>query len=181
MKPTVFAVSCLLVLGCSLTSEAAIVTFQGSLTSGNGSLLGAVPPTRDFSVTLDFTETSPGFATINGGSFNVNPTVLTIDGGDIILVDNNSNDQALFSFQSSGPAGSFSVSFIGDAILNNRVTAENLRELIEQSSPSTLSADFGGSGSYTGSVISAVPEPGFFPAALGLAWLASRRRRRIAV
>lgn len=159
-------------------AEAAIVSFMGELSSGSG-VLGPAPPSTSFLLSLDFTAKSPGFGTINSGTFSSGPDSLQVSGGDILLIDNGANDQALFSINTSGPAGSLAVTFQGNAISNNFVTTENLVTFINAAGPSTISADFGASGNYTGRVTSAVPEPGsaMLLSAAGV-YLAFRRRRR---
>lgn len=158
-------------------SHAAIVTFSGVLTSGSG-VLGDVPPPSPFSIMLDFTENSPGFATINSGLFSSPPGSINISGGDILLIENGTNDQGLFAINTSGPTGSLSVTFLADAITDNQVTTQNLVDLVNAAAPSTISANFGASGNYTGSVTSAVPEPSSLLLLGGCTGLAIFRRRR---
>lgn len=157
--------------------NAAIVTFSGQLTSGSG-VLGDVPPATPFSILIDFTPTAPGFGMISSGLFSSSPGNIAISGGDIVLIEGGSNDQALFAINTTGPTGSLAVTFVGDAIMNNQVTTQNLVDLINASAPTTISANFGASGNYTGSVTSAVPEPGSLLAlgSLGLSSLFRRRR-----
>lgn len=161
-----------------VNSQAALVIFRGVLTSGSG-ILGDVPPTSPFSVLLDFTESSPGFATINSGLFSSSPGTIDISGGDILLIENGANDQGLFAISTTGPTGSLSVTFLGDGITNNQVTAQNLIDLVSAAAPSTISANFGTSGNYTGFVTSAVPEPSSLLLLGVCTGLAIFRRRRL--
>jgi hypothetical protein len=176
---------CLLILPLALfspvTANAASVSFMGQLNSGSGigGILGPVPPALPFSVSLDFDAIVPGIATINSGLFTSSAGNISVSGGDILLVNNGANDQALFVIDTSGPTGSLSVTFNGNAVTDNQVTSANLIALINASAPSTLSASFPGNGNYTGSVTSAVPEPSaFLILSCGLTGLAFRRRTR---
>ena len=169
-----------LTLCLSTNISAAIVIFTGQLTSGNG-VLGAVPPSTQFSLFLDFSATSPGFGTINSGMFNSSPGNIPVVSGDILLIENGANDQALFSINTTAPTGSISITATGNGFTNNQVTTQNLVSLINASAFTSVSANFGANGNYTGSISSAVPEPGsallLSAAGLGLS-LARRRRRR---
>ncbi len=159
------------------SGQAAIVSFSGLLTSGNG-VLGLVPPTTPYSITLDFTQSTPGFATINSGLFDSSRGSINISGGDILLIDNGANDQALLSINTTGPIGSLAVTFRGSAISSNQVTTQNLVDLIN-AAPSTLSANFGTGGNYTASVVSAVPEPSSIMLLSGsIACMVFRRKRQ---
>ncbi len=179
IRLSLLALSVILVLAVSPSrGQAAIVTFSGSLNSGNGPTLGAIPPSRDFSITLDFSQTIPGFGRINSGLFNSSTAMISVTGGDIIVTEGGANDQALFAIDTNSPTGSFSVTFTGNAITNNLVTTENLTRLITASAPSTISANFGAADSYTGTVTSAVPEPNSAMLLLGLAGFGSLHRRR---
>lgn len=160
------------------TGHAAIVTMMGNMTSGSG-VLGTLPPSQEFSLTIDFTESSSGFATINGGTFWSSPGNISVNGGDILVIEDGAFDRALLSITTSGPTGSLAVTFTGDALVSHDVTTANLVSLINAAGPTTLSANFGSSGNYTGSITSAVPEP----ASLAVLLVASssvvfRRRRR---
>ncbi|MEM8735764.1 MAG: PEP-CTERM sorting domain-containing protein [Planctomycetota bacterium] len=179
MVRMVLLLSMALVSASANHASGAIVLFSGSLFSGSGSALGDVPPELDFTFSLDFTETSPGFASIDSGIFSTALGDIPVVGGDILLLDNGSNDQAIFAIDTSSPAGAFSANFAGDAIFDNLVTSANLASIINAAAPTTISADFGAAGNYTGRVTSAsVPEPsgliGLTVGALATIW---RRRR----
>lgn len=157
--------------------NAAIVTFSGQLTSGSG-VLGDAPPATPFSILLDFNQNAPGFGTISGGLFSSASRSISVSGGDIVLIESGVSDQALFAINTSGPTGSLAVTFVGDAILDNQVTTQNLVDLINASAPTTISLNFGASGNYTGAVTSAVPEPSSTIALGGLGLTCLFRRRR---
>lgn len=171
-----------LTLYASTNTSAAIVTFTGQLTSGNG-VLGPVPPSTLFTLSLDFTSASPGIGTITGGLFSSVPGNISVTGGDILLIENGANDQALFSMNTSSPAGAISITATGNGFINNQVTAQNLVSLINTSAFTSVSANFGANGNYTGSISSAVPEPGsaLLLSAAGLGLCLARRRRKSSI
>ena len=150
------AVLCIHICVCA-TSHAAI-ELVGTLNSGTGSALGNVPPALDFSLSLDFDESNTPFAIVTGGTFSSTMGMIQIPGGDLIVVENGPNDQALFAVDTTGPTGSISFNFIGDGITNNAATISNLSSLIAAAGTATVSANFGAAGNYTGS-IAIVPEP----------------------
>lgn len=175
--------SCLLLCLCtSRSASAAIVIFTGAMESGDGMTLGSVPPAIDFEISLDFAESSNGFASINGGMFLSSVADIPIVGGEIVLIEGGSNDQGIFSIDTASPTGTFSANFLGDAFFDNEVTQANLISLINSASPTTISANFGSGGNYTGRVNSAaVPEPSAVGAIAVASLLAVRRRRRVAL
>lgn len=157
--------------------HAALVMISGTLTTGTGTF-GAISPGDDFSLGFDFSEISPGVGSIDSGFFSSVPANLTITGGDITLIDNGANDIASFQFQTAGPSGTLSVAFLGDGLANNRVTSDNLIALINAASPAPISGNFAANGNFTGSAISAVPEPCSATLLSALATLAVGIRRR---
>lgn len=162
------------------TGQAAL-TLNGTLTSGNGSALGTLPPSLDFSLSLDFDESNTSFSVVNSGLFSSTVANIQISGGDIIVLENGANDQALFALDTVGPSGSISVNFIGDAITTDAVTLENLLSLINAGAPATISVNFGAAGNYTGNVVSAVPEPSSVLLVAAAAAMATcLRRKRVA-
>lgn len=162
-------------------ADAAIVYFTGVFESSSGNTagsLGDVPPFLDFEVSFEFTQSSPGFGSIQSGLLTTSVADIPIVGGDITLLESGSNDTGLFFINTSGPSGSLAATFTGDAIVDNQVTSENLIALINASAPSTISADFGANGNYTGRVLSAVPEPSSLFAVAGAGCIGLLRRRR---
>ena len=152
--------SLLFCICASRSSSAAIVIFTGAMESGDGITLGSVPPAIDFEISLDFEESASGFASITGGTFFSSVADIPITGGEIVLIEGGSNDQGIFSIDTASPTGTFSANFLGDAFFDNEVTQANLISLINSASPTTISANFGSGGNYTGRVNSAaVPEP----------------------
>ncbi|MEZ6137404.1 MAG: PEP-CTERM sorting domain-containing protein [Pirellulaceae bacterium] len=179
-KSTIGSLLLLTALAMPSKSDGATVAFLGTMTSGSG-VLGTAPPTFDFAVSLDFTQTTAGFATVNNGLFSSSRGNISIAGGDIVLLEGGTNDLGLISLDTASPLGSIAVTFQADAILNNNVTTENLIALINAAAPSTLSADFLANGNYTGSVtsaVAAVPEPSSSGLLLGGVLFAALRRRR---
>lgn len=177
-KTCPLATGMLLLLCLSTSTQAAIVVFAGQLSSGNG-ILGAVPPTMPFSLSLDFTSSGPGIGTINSGLFTNSSGNIAVVGGDILVIENGANDQALFSINTAAPAGAISITATGNGLTNNQVTAPNLVALINTSTFTSVSANFGASGNYTGSISTAVPEPSsvVLLSGAGLVLAFCRRRR----
>ena len=141
-----------------LPARGSIISFAGAFTSGSGSLLGNLPPARSFSAQLNFDAVAPGFANITSGTLTFTALSLNVTSGNIFVSDAGSSDQATILFNTSGPTGSLSVTFFGNAISDNLVSQANLNALIVAGSPATITEDFSSAGSYTGSV-TAVPEP----------------------
>ena len=141
-----------------LPARGAIISFMGAFTSGSGSLLGNLPPAQSFSAQLNFDAVTPGFAIISSGTLTFTSQMLNVTSGNIFVSESGAADQATVLFNTSGPTGSLSVTFIGNAISDNLVNQANLNALIVAGSPATITADFNSAGSYTGSV-TAVPEP----------------------
>lgn len=168
----------LLTFCASTNTNAAIVVFAGQFTSGNG-VLGPVPPTMPFSVSLDFTSSGPGVGTINSGLFTNSSGNIAVVGGDILLIENGANDQTLFSINTSAPAGAISITASGNGLTNNQVTVPNLVTLINASTFTSVSASFGAGSNYTGSLSTAVPEPSsvLLLSGAGLMLTFFRRRR----
>ncbi len=164
-------------------AHGAIIRFGGQFTSGAGSLLGNLPPQSNFAAQLNFDATVPGLGNISSGTLTFSQLTLDISGGSIIVSDFGATDQATILFNTTGPTGSVSVSFFGNAISDSLVNEINLNALIRVGSPASISASFGSSGSYTGTV-TAVPEPtssallGLSIAALGVG---CRLRKRIKI
>lgn len=144
----------------STCNAAILLSLRGTLTSGSGSVLGNIPPARDFTLSVDFTPVAPGLATVNSGVFDTSLAAIMISGGDIILNDNGSNDQATFVLDTSSPTGALTFNFFGDAITDNQVSLINLSKLINGSPPADIAVNFGTGGDYVGK-ITAIPEPGF--------------------
>ena len=155
----------------------ATIVFSGLLQSGDGPEFGLLPPELEFQVELDFTETLPGLALIDSGTFFSDFGNLDVTGGDIVLIEGGSTDQALVTFDTSS-SGFFSVNFIGDAITTNEITSDNLQALIQAATPSAVALGFVGGGNYSG--ITAVPEPSscWFTVSAVAAICFRRRRKR---
>ncbi len=162
----------------SQTSSAALVRMMGTLTTGTGTF-GSVNFGDDFLLDFNFSEVSPGEGVIDSGMFTSVPGDLAITGGRITLIDNGMNDIASFEFETAGPTGTLSVAFLGDGLADDRVTSANLVSLINNAPPAPFSGNLGASGNFTGSAISAVPEPGsaFLLMSATIAFGARRRRR----
>ncbi|GAB5406349.1 MAG: hypothetical protein Aurels2KO_45800 [Aureliella sp.] len=150
---------------------------MGTLTTGTGTF-GSINFGDEFSLDFDFTEVVPGSGSINGGMFMSDASDLAITGGTISLIDNGSSDIASFEFETSGPTGTLSVAFLGDGLADNRVTASNLISLINNAPPAPISGNFGASGNFTGSAISAVPEPNSALLLLSATFAVGIQRRR---
>ncbi len=173
-----FGFVCAFVMMWSLPALGGIINFGGQFTSGTGSLLGDLPPQRSFNVQLDFDSSLPGIGTVNSGMLTFSALSLNITGGNIFVSESGAMDQATLLFNTSGPNGSLSVSFFGNAIADSMVNESNLNALIRVGAPAAITANFGSSGSYTGT-ITAVPEPTSFAlATIGIAIMGLGYRMR---
>ncbi len=173
-----FGFVCAFVMVWSLPASGGIINFGGQFTSGTGSLLGDLPPQRSFNVQLNFDSILPGIGTVNSGMLTFSALSLNITGGNIFVSESGAMDQATLLFNTSGPNGSLSVSFFGNAIVDNMVNESNLNAMIRVGAPATITANFGSTGSYTGT-ITAVPEPTSFAlAAIGIAIMGLGYRMR---
>lgn len=181
------AASCFLTLG-ALEVDASVVSFQGTILGGTGSLFGTIPPdpTRPFTLEVDYTPSATLAASITGGTFVVAPgTTFGVTGGTITVVNqpSPSQDMAAFTVNVASGANSGVLSFImdRDAISASVASQSNIEAIVLGNSADNFIANFGAGGTYVGSIAN-VPEPSSCLAMLGLvgggAWGWRRRKQR---
>ena len=183
---SVFAL--LLGLAFFSTSHAALVGFQGTFdtkslgAAGTGVFGGAAAPPDvgitpvDFGGFLDVTD---GTGAITGGAyFDSVGSGITIAGGSVNLIEDGSNDRAVFNVTIAGAAtGNIAFTITGDVITDATINQENLNQFLFIPSTAILTDFANGGAQYTGT-ISAIPEPSSLSLlCLGLAGFAVRRRR----
>jgi len=170
----------------SSASQAAVVLFQGTVVTASAStgFLGAVPPSRNFSMVMTIPDgAGPNAAGIAGTmSFTGFPTQ-TITSGTLNLVDSGATDTVSFNFNTPTGLGLFS--FTGNLITGTAVNQGNLNGLNPSVTEGLRTTGFSfidlaaGGVVYQGS-ITAVPEPGTCLALLGLvgggAWKLRRKK-----
>lgn len=173
----------LVVAACAVPSQAAVVEFNGLLTSNNapGGFFGDVPVGGlVFKMKFDVADgaspgaVGPGFLKVSG--FPPNHDVLS---GTATLNDAGVNDTISFIVSTGGPnPGTSLFTFTGDFITSNTIDQAAMDGLLGSSAGFNYIDGFSGV-VYQGR-ITAVPEPTMGLASLGLAlgFVAVRRRKR---
>ena len=161
-------------------SEAAVMIFQGRVTSANNAagFLGAVPPGVDLSVNLTVTDGAGPLAAITSGTFQwIGNSVQFITGGSVTLTEGGVNDTVAMQVNTSAGIGLFNFTG-GNFISGTAVNTANLQGLVTQRATTGFSFITNGFVTTYSGQISAVPEPSSCLALLGVVGAGAWRMRR---
>ncbi len=171
---------------CSLASvsEAAVMTFRGTVSSNGGNaggFLGAVPPNVNFSINLTVADGAGPNGPITGGTFEwIGNSVQFITGGSLTLAEGGPNsDSANFVVTTAAGTGifGFSSGAANSFITGTAINQGNVNGIALNSGTAGFTFLANGGVVYTGG-ITAVPEPTSCLALLGLVGVGAWRMRR---
>ena len=184
MSRYIFSLAFMAVCTLATVSEAAVMIFQGRVTSANNAagFLGAVPPAVDISINLTVTDGAGPNAAITSGTFQwiglpAQSSVQFITGGNINLADAGVNDTVAMQVNTSAGIGLFNFTG-GNFISGNAINTANLQGLVTQGATTGFSFITNGFVTTYSGGITAVPEPTSCFALLGLVGAGAWRMRR---